>query len=376
MSGLFSRRTLRNDPFLRYGLLTSFLITTLLMIFVHTPSGEYFGGFSDHLHHPRATYNFFAMGLEVYRMEHGSACQRVDYGYGFGYWPMYPVAYPPGMFVVFAGPALLGRYPLLSVPAFGKVVIAYLTVITHAAMWGFTVVSRRVRSVFWMLVIAFVWTLMLRTSLTGFYDGAWLLTGVLGVWAMMKKRPAAATLWFVASALVSYRAASLAPIAAAALWQLVRSEESVRTKTLVTLASAIGGAIVVACFWALMHFGPHDQDSAHSGFVPFWWYSWFLFGLGLVTGVVLCFGTSLLVGACVMFSTLLVIYHAGHAWHGTVCTAPLLALALSRKQPIWAQVVLALWLAFNLQYAFGFTPFTFLDDMLHVIERGGGTYRG
>lgn len=374
MASLFSRRAFRTDPFLRVGLGLSFAVSLLLLVIVHTPSGDYFGGFSDHLHHPRATYNFFVLGLEVYRTGHGELCHRVPYSYHGAFWPFYPVAYPPGMFAVFAIPAVVGRFRIFEVPGFGKFVIAYLLIITQASSWAFTRLARRIGSTFWMVFAAFVWMYMLRTALTGFYDGAWLLAAAVAVHAMSRNRPAAAVLWFVAAAMMSYRAASLAPLALVAYWHLLRGTESLRTKLLVTLVAATSSVIIVLCFWALVHYGPHDQDSAHSSLVPFYFYSWFLLGFGLVVAAALAWGTTILVGACVALCTVLAIYHAGHTWHGTVCMAPLFAIVLSKRRPLWAQATLAVWFAFNLQYVFGFGPFQFLDDVLSVIQRGGAEY--
>ncbi len=241
------------SPRLHVALLVSLAISAFVIATTHTPTGEYIGAMTDHLHHPRATWNFFARGFDVYRIPHKVICERVAYSYEGAFWPTYPVAYPPGMFVVFGLPAIYGRYTSASPADFGRAVVAYLVLVTHLATWSFAGLARRVGSAFWMAVAAFVWIYFVHLSLLGLYDGAWLLTGCFAMRAMSRKRHALATLWFVASALVSYRAASYAPLAAAAFFATLRGSDSPRTQVAVTIGALAGAAIVAACFWALSH---------------------------------------------------------------------------------------------------------------------------
>lgn len=370
MNGLFSRQSVRSAPTLAKCLVASMVLCTLVLLLTKAKNGVYLDHMTDHFHHSRATWTFFVLGLEVYTHPYGETAPRVFFGQPGIPWPNHPVAYPPGMFVVFTLPALLGRFVPLSTLEFGKIVIAYLTLIMHAALWAISMVSRRVGSAAWMGLVAFLWFFSVRVSLLGFYDGAWLLTAALAVDAMIQARHARAVLWFVVSALLSYRAACLVPIALVAFVQMLRGADSVRTKALVTAASLVSGLVVVACFAALVKYGPGDTDGAHGLALGF--LAYFMLALGFGVAVVAGYGSSPLVGACVFLSSTLSIFHAGHNWHGLVCIAPILALPLATRRPLWVQVVLGLWLVTFLQLLFGYGPLLWLDELLRFIALGGG----
>ena len=185
-------------------LVASLALSAAILVATQAKNGVYLDHMTDHFHHSRATWSFFVLGLDVYTHPYSWTTDHVPYPQPGVPWPNHPVAYPPGMFLVFTLPALLGRFvPSLSTLEFGKIVIAYLTIIMHAALWSIASLARRVGSAAWMGVIAFVWIFAMRTSLLGFYDGAWLLTGSLAVHAMLASRPTRAVLWFAASALVA-----------------------------------------------------------------------------------------------------------------------------------------------------------------------------
>jgi len=370
MSTVFSRQAFRGAPGLTKALAASVVLSTVILLATQAKNGVYLNHMTDHFHHSRATWSFFVLGLDVYTQPYGDTCARLPYPQPGCPWPNHPVAYPPGMFLVFTPPALLGRFvPSLSTLEFGKIVIAYLTLITHAALWAIGLLARRVGSQAWMGLVAFVWIFAVRLSLLGFYDGAWLLTAALGVHAMIASRPARAVLWFAASALLSYRAASLVPLAAVAFVQMLRGSDSLRTKALVTTASALSGAVVVACFAALLRYGPRGEDGAHG--VGFGFFAGFMLAAGLLVAIAVAYGSSLLVGACVALSSILGIVHGGHSWHGCVCVVPLLALSLASKRPLWAQVVLGLWFVFYLNLLFLYAPLAWLEELLRFAAAGG-----
>lgn len=372
MSPLFSRRVLRKAPLLRALLIVSLAVSTFILLLTKARTGVYLGCLTDHFHHARATWNFFDLGFDVYKVTQDEACARVPYPHDPRYgctWGTWPVAYPPGVIAVFAPPALLGRIAALSELELGKAIIAYLLIITHAAVLGFAALARRVGSAFWMGVVAFVWIFLVRLALLGLYEGAWILAAVLAVDAMRRSRPARALLWFSVTALVCYRSVCLAPIAAVALWQLRKTSESRRASVLALVVSAVTVAVVFACARALVRYGPGDL--AHSSFVPFAAYSWLLLGVGLAVAIAAACGSSLLVGVTVAFSSVLSLYHPSHNWHATLCIAPLLALVLARRRPLWTQVLVGVWFVFYLQYVFQFPPLLWAEEIIRFLERGG-----
>lgn len=371
MQSLFSRRSLRTAPRLAIGLVVSLVVSAAIILFAKSKSGDYLEKMSDHFHHARATWTFFVVGLDAYRVPFGVTAERVPYPQKWITWANHPVAYPPGMFVVFTFPAVLGRYVSLSTLEFGKIVVAYLTLVMHAALFAIAMVMRRVGSSVWTALVVFLWIFCVRVSLLGFYDGAWLLTAALAVHAMQSGRNARAVLWFVASALVSYRAACLAPIALVAFCDMLRGSDTVRTKTVVTALSAFGGAIVIACFGALVRYGPKGDDGAHG--MAWGYYAYVILGLGVVTALLVARGAGLLVGASVALSSLLAILHAGHNWHGLVCVAPLFAMALAKRRPVWTQMLVAAWFVVFLQFVFAYPPLLWVEEMIRFVERSGAS---
>lgn len=367
--GVFSKQTFRSDPLLTRCLVASLVFSAIVLLYTEGKTGEMLDRMSDHFHHSRATWSFFVVGLDVYTHPFGQITDRVPYPQKWVTWPNHPVAYPPGMFVVFTLPALLGRYVTLSTLEFGKIVIAYLSLIMHAAMWVIALVARRVGSATWMALIGFLWFFSIRIGLLGFYDGAWLLTGALAVHAMLEERFARAVLWFVASAWISYRAACLVPIAALAYWRVMRSDAPIKTRIGVTAVAAVGGAVVVACFRALVKYGPSGDDGAHG--LHMTTSLWIVLGLFFALAIAVARGASLLVGVCVALSSGLGVLHGGHCWHGYVLVAPILALSLSEKRPRWVQIALALWFAYALQTFFAYPPLFFLDELARFFANRG-----
>ena len=66
-----------------------------------------------------------------------------------------------------------------------------------------------------------------------------------------------------------------------------------------------------------------------------------LLAFGLVVGASSRRVSPLAVGASVMLASALSILHAGHHWHVCICIPSLLAFPLARRQPLWAQILLA-----------------------------------
>jgi len=370
MAPIFSRATIRTSTAERRWLAVSFAVAVILLIWTRTAAGDFTGGYSDHVHHARATWAFLTHGLDAYRRP------LIETGVGSGYlqagmtWETYPVAYPPGMFVAFLLPALGGSVYAGPEANFGKLIILELLVISHASLWAIAHVFRRVGSMFWVGVLVLIWTFLVRITLFGFYDGLWLLAGAIGIDQLLRKKPGPALGYFVVAGMCSYRAAAFSVLAAMALIDLLRSDARRLPKIAYVSGAVVCGAIVVWSFAMLVKYSPHD-GAAGSPLLPmkFVGYSLLLFGLGV--SALLAARVSIPIGLSVLLSSGLSIVHAGHHWHACVCIPPLLALPLATRQPLWAQVLLACWLLVFMRYAFLYDPFVLLDELLRFIERNG-----
>jgi hypothetical protein len=190
---------------LRWWLGLSVALSMVVVATAKTKTGDFLGGFTDHLHHTRATWTFLHVGWEVFTRPFGQVGLEVPYPQLGLYWPEWPIPYPPGMPLAFLPMAFVGRYVPMSAVVYGKVLIVYLVVITHAALWVIANLLRRPSAPLGIVPLVMVWLFSVRISLMGFYDAAWLLPGGLGLLFMNKGRSAAALVSFTAAALISFK---------------------------------------------------------------------------------------------------------------------------------------------------------------------------
>lgn len=347
-------------------------ITALFLLMTKAAGGDFLGGYSDHGHHTHMTWTFLHVGFDVYRRPFlETYAMAPPFPHPVVTWEQYPNAYPLGMSVVFLPPALLGGFVPMASTTFFKIVIGYLCALMLAALWNFAALMQREKSPVWTVVAVGIWIFALRAALMGFYDGAWLLAAALSVRALDRGDHAKSVLWFVASALISYRAACFAPFGLVAFWGLVRGADPAWKKAAVTIAAAIAALLVMWTFYMLVHHSPHEKSGADSPLLPLKLRGWTLLLAGLGLGVALGRKTTWLVGASIAVSTLLCILHAGHSWHGFVCYPPVLAFALSERKPAWAPVAIGVWIALFWRFAFFFEPFNWLEEVFLFIERAG-----
>lgn len=358
----------------RWLIVVSLLTSFALVAYTKSPFGELLGEFTDHLHHARITWTFFHFGLETYQRPYGETGTAVFFPHFGITWERYPLAYPPGMMVVFTPMALIGRYVPMETITFGKVTVIYLTVIMHAALAKMIPLVNAVRSRLYGGLFVLMWIFAVRVSLLGFYDGAWLLFGALSIDALVKDRPLRSTVFVVIAALISYRAVSLAPIAFVAFVRMWLGSEPPAKKIAVTTFAVVAGVIVTACFWALLHYSPKGPDAMQgvgSSLMPLSFRPYVVLYTGLGAAAFLTYRTNLLVGACTALCTVFAILHGGHTWHGALCFAPMLALPLSTRRPFVAQLVLAFLVLFLWHMAFDYDIFRFLEEVIRFIEWDG-----
>lgn len=371
MAPIFSRTALQSSRAHARWLLVSFVVCLVLIATTKSRFGDLLERFTDHLHHPRATWAFLVRGLSAYRDPLLVSSQGIGYQQAGLTWEKYPVAYPPGMFVVFLVPALVGRYLTMTEPTFGKLVILQLTVFLHAGLWALAQVFRRVESKLWAGVLVLVWLFLCRATLCGFYDATWLLAGALGIDQMLRKKYGPAVLCFLASALLSYRAVGFAVLGLWAFVELMRSDARAASKATYGAAALVTCGVVGAAFLALLRNSPAEHNGVGSALLPMSFIPYVILFVGLGVGAVLAAFVSVPLGLTVAMISGLGILHGGHQWHGCLCIPALLALPLAKRQPLWAQVLLACWFVFFLRYAFWFDPMLIVDELLRFVERNG-----
>ena len=329
---------------------------------------------TDHIHHCLATWTFLHKGFEVYRRPFGETA--TPYPHFAPSWPKLPIAYPPGMFAIFLAPALLGAWVPMASSTWVKCVVLWVVALSHLGLAGMWRALSRTRGGMAPLLIA-IWVLTLRMSLCGFYDAIWLGCAGMGAAALFDRRAATSVVWFAAACLINYRAASLAPVAAVAVWVLARSDTPLRHK-LVTAVIAVSACLLV--LWTFCLFtknAPPPSSPVYNGvatpFLPVGPRTYVVAVLGgVMAAFALATGDSL-VAASVLVVTILAILHGGPSWHGSMVVVPALLVGLgpslaSRPSSRVALLrnVLAVWFLVVEEFAFQNTPAQFLELLLRA----------
>lgn len=355
--------------------IASALFCLLVIVHAKSPAGDMLGRFTDHLHHVRATWTFLHLGTEVYVLPFDVTGNRVPYPHWGVTWGQFPITYPPGMFLVFMIPTFLGAWVPMSDGVFGGWCIGYLMLATHAFLAAFrSLWTERNAGLFDKVMLGFLWLFSIRAALLGFYDGFWLLCGVMSARAMRENNHARALLWFAAGATMSFRAASLVPLAFAAFLRLWASENPFAKKALATTVALTTGLATTLAFIVMMkHLPPASPETMGAGskLLPISFNGYAIATLGLLAAGALAYYADWVTALSVALSSVLSIHHAGHTWHGFICFPPFFAYAISKKQSPIALTILAAWFLFFIELAFDYTPAQFAQELIRFVEYGG-----
>src|SRR5208283_463123 len=94
-------QVLRENAATVWFLTLSLGVASWLLVGAESNSGDVLNRYSDHLHHVRATWTFFKVGLDVYTKPFGQTAPLAPYPYGGIPWPDFPMPYPIGMYLVY-----------------------------------------------------------------------------------------------------------------------------------------------------------------------------------------------------------------------------------------------------------------------------------
>ncbi|MEB2312159.1 MAG: hypothetical protein OZ921_04065 [Sorangiineae bacterium] len=331
--------------------LASLVACAWIVRHVDSPYGDLIRVHTDHLHHVRATWTFWNVGWDVYREPFGvtaplaplAVVPRIP-------WPDFPLAYPPGMFLVFALPTWFGAtHPAMPPETFAKWTIFWVVLLSHVGLFGmWRALSRRPGGRF-PLILGLV-LLTWRMSLHGFYDAIWLGAAAMSVAALAERRFDRSLLWFSAAIFLNYRAASFAPVAAWAGVSLLASPESPRRKVATLLVAAATGALVV---WTFLMFRagspPHDSAAyraAASHLAEHAGLYWFVIASSVAAAAVALVKGDALAAVMVLWGMALTTVHSGHSWHSTILVGACLTVGATRRAvPVaFLRNVLTMWM--------------------------------
>ena len=354
-------------------LLASLGVCTWIVLHVDSRYGDLSDLHTDHIHHVRATWTFWKIGFEVYRMPLGTTTTDVPFPLVPKVtWPDFPVAYPPGMFAVFALPTWYGaHHPELTPPEFARWTVLWVVVLSHVGLVGVWRALQAIPRGGAAPLLVAIWLLTWRMSLHGFYDAVWVGAAAMSVAALARRRPAWSLVWFTLAALINYRAASLAPAAAWAAWSFLRSDARWWRKVLLFATTGAVCLLVLWTFWLFTKGSPPpDTDAYKSAVSPVAGdptsrhLVWAACG---VTAAIALGAGDVLVAITVLFAGLLTIHHAGHAWHGTILIGAGLLVGTTRREvdvPFLRNVVTLWMLGMWELFFFGSTLFGVFGDIL------------
>ncbi len=198
----------------------SFFLTVWVPLRSASKFADLSNWYNDHLHHTFAVWVFAARGFDIYRLPFSEAARGVTCPHPFvGPWGANPMVYPPGVFLVFAPPALLGRWWPMSLQSLRAWTLVWLLALAHVSL-----------AVWWKgldegppggrgLLGIVLWLMLLRMALNGFFDVVWLGFAAMMMRDAARERFSRSLLWFGAAAFTHYRAAVLLPLA---LWVFLR----------------------------------------------------------------------------------------------------------------------------------------------------------
>lgn len=329
---------------------------------------------TDHIHHSIATWTFLHKGFDVYRRPFGETA--LSFQHLQPSWPQLPIAYPPGMFAIFLAPALLGAWSPLATSTWVKCVVLWVVALSHFGLVGMWRALSRSKGGLAPLIIA-IWVLTLRMSLCGFYDAIWLGCAGMSVASLFERRAAASLYWLSAACLMSYRAATLAPLGLVAAWVLVRGNASTFAKVITLLITSSACLLALWTFYLFTANAPLPSSTVYAGvatpFIPIGPRTYIVCALGGAMAAFAFATGDALVALTVLVTTALTVLHGGPSWHGgmvvvsalVVGLGPSLASRPSRHLPLLRNV-LAVWFLILEEFAFQNTPAQFLELLLRA----------
>lgn len=244
-------------PAVRWGIgnagLLFFVTLAWVPLFNQSRFADLSNWYTDHLHHPYATWVALFRGLEIYTRPFAEIRDGTGWPYPVEAWGEMPgFAYPPGVMVLFLPLTLVGRFAGLSFHGFATVSLLFILGMTawafHQAVRAMTLLPRGSR----VATLGVTWLILAQTGLQGFFDSAFLGAGFSALIAWRRRRPEVALLWLAAAAFLHFRAAVFAPLGVLALHQCWKERSRIRHLA-PTLAVVLGAVLLALASFVLMY---------------------------------------------------------------------------------------------------------------------------
>lgn len=346
----------------------SLCLTVLVPVTNSSPYGDLSAGYTDHLHHAHATWVVLHRGLDAWRLPLSESAKGIPYPQETGAWPFMPVNYPPGMVAVFLPTALVGKLVPMSQETFGRVGVAWMLVLAHAALLAVFLLLAELPPGGRAVVGIIAWVYLVRLALQGFYDPAFIGAGALAMRALHRRRPAAALLWLCVAGLLHYRAVALVPVGVVALWQALSAPRGERPWGAIA-AVAVTGVVVVGTFLLQWPLTKRYLDSIPPslGVIAAGPRFWAVVVASLAAAVASFWYGGPLVAGLVLVALGLALTDNSDWWHGAVLLfAPMAVGVQGARAASTARAVLVGWLLLMQPLGFDQTPSDlFLDFAKH-----------
>lgn len=208
--------------------------------------------YTDHLHHPFATWVALFRGLEIYTRPFAEIRDGTGWPYPVEAWGEMPgFAYPPGVMVLFLPLTLVGRFGGLSFHGFAVVSLLYILAITawafRQAVQALEVLPRGSR----VATLGLTWLILAQMGLQGFFDAAFLGAGFAALVAWRRRRPDVALLWLAGAAFLHYRAVVFAPLGVLVLHQFWKERSRIRHFALELGGTAVALVLALVSFFLM-----------------------------------------------------------------------------------------------------------------------------
>lgn len=324
------------------------LLAVLWIPFVNrSRHGDLSDWYSDHIHHPFATWVALKKGLLIYTVQFQQIWDNSGYPLEAKAWGEMPgMVYPPGVFVVFTPTMLLGKFVPMTLQTFGVINIVYLLILTHLAFFAVLVTFKEAPRGSRAMSAIIIWMFFASLASEGFYDAVFFGAGAMVVLELIRKRPGPALIWLSVGALLHFRMAAFAPLGLYALWLIFkeRKEKPIPWKALIIVT--LSAALCLWTFWlayetTLPFQASHPPVLGTSGRTL----RAVVILSVIVAGVCLYFAdiyVAMIVGVCLV---LCITERQPYWWHAAILFAPVIAVGVTGKarNASVARAVLVAW---------------------------------
>lgn len=226
----------------------SYVFMAFVPFYARSPYGDLGRHFTDHLHHAFATQVFFEKGLDVYTQPFAEAWRGVSFPQRHEVWGNMPMAYPPGVFAIFAPLTAVAWVIPMSHAAYGILGILYILIFAHVAWYAVLTTLTHGHAVVRFALAITSWFVLMEMGVTGFFDVVYIGLGVFALRSLARHKPKDALLFVALASFFHFRAVCLAGLGLLALYRSVRNKRPPNYPWKLILFATVVVAVSLAAF--------------------------------------------------------------------------------------------------------------------------------